>query len=105
MSQNEELLAVDITTFRNVTRDITFDVYLKLSDENVAHVFSKATGLDYRRLAQYMQKGVKHLFIRKTDEDLYKAFIGRPAHAIFDDPATSQEKKIATLLNMTEQNM
>jgi putative nucleotidyltransferase with HDIG domain len=99
------LLPVDISTFRNVTRDINFDVFLRLSDENIAHVFSRTTGLDYKRLAQYMQKGVKELYIRKEDEEAYKAFISRPAFVIFEDPTTAPEKKIATLLNMTEQNM
>jgi len=96
---------VDITTFRNATRDISFDVYLKLSDENFAHVFSRTTGLDYKRLAQYIQKGVTELFIRPEDEPLYKKFVTRTAESIFNDPETSHEKKIATLLNMTEQNM
>ncbi len=99
------LVPVEIETFRSATRDISFDVYLKLSEDNVAHVFSKTTGLDYKRLANYIQKGVKHLWIKGTDKDAYDTFIARPAHAIFADPETSQEKRIATLLNMTEQNM
>jgi HD-GYP domain-containing protein (c-di-GMP phosphodiesterase class II) len=92
-------------TFRNATRDITFDVYLKLSDESYAHIFSKTTGLDYKRLAQYILKGIKELHIRVEDGVLYKEFIARTADAIFNDPETAQDRKIATLLNMTEQNM
>jgi putative nucleotidyltransferase with HDIG domain len=105
MAVLEDLIAVDISTFRNVTRDINFDVYLKLGEDNVAHVFSKTTGLDYKRLAQYMQKGVRELHIRRSEHDLYKAFVAKPAHLVFQDATTPQEKKIATLLNMTEQNM
>ena len=101
----EKLIPVDIRSFRSATRDINFDVYLKLSDENVAHVFSRTTGLDYKRLAQYIHKGVKQLYIRAEDETDYKAFIARTADSIFNSPETSTEKKIATLLNMTEQNM
>ena len=98
-------IGVDITSFRNATRDISFDVYLKLSEQNMAHVFSRATGLDYRRLAQYIQKGVKQLFIRSDDHEAYKTFVSRTADLIFNDPGTSQERKVAALLNMTEQNM
>ncbi len=105
MSSLNNFLQVDIASFRNVTRDISFDVYPRLSDENIAHVFSKTTGLDYKRLAQYMQKGVQHLYIRKEDKAAYDAFVSRTAQKIFEDPATPQEKKIAVLLNMTEQNM
>lgn len=99
------LIGVDIQSFRNATRDISFDVYLRLSEDNYAHVFSRSTGLDYKRLAQYIQKGVQHLHIRSEDQEAYHAFIARPAHAIFTDPGTPTEKKIAMLLNMTEQNM
>jgi putative nucleotidyltransferase with HDIG domain len=100
-----QLITVNIESFRNSTRDINFDVYLKLSDDNVVHVFSRSTGLDYKRLAQYMQKGVAHLHIHPEDKEAYEAFVARPALVIFNDPKTTQEKKIATLLNMTEQNM
>lgn len=102
---SEELIPVDILTFRTATRDIDFDVFIKLSNQNVAHIFSKSTGLDYKRLAQYIQKGVKELFIHKSDLEAYQKFISRPAQSIFSDPETPPEKKIATLLNMTEQNM
>jgi putative nucleotidyltransferase with HDIG domain len=104
-SQAGSLVAVDIQSFRSATRDINFDVYLKLSEDNHAHVFSRSTGLDYKRLAQYIYKGVQQLYIKHEDLEAYSAFIARPAHMIFSDPATTQEKKIATLLNMTEQNM
>ena len=99
------LTPVDIMSFRNTTRDINFDVYIKLSDENVAHVFSKSTGLDYKRLAQYIQKGVKELYVHPDDFAAYQAYVSRPADSIFKDPQASMEKKIAALLNMTEQNM
>ncbi|MEK6580317.1 MAG: HD domain-containing phosphohydrolase [Bdellovibrionota bacterium] len=96
---------VDIRSFRNVTRDISFDVYLKISDDNFAHVFSKTTGLDYKRLAQYIQKGVTQLYVKKEDQTVYKTFIQKPASVVFNDPGTPVEKRIAVLLNMTEQNM
>jgi putative nucleotidyltransferase with HDIG domain len=99
------MIGVDIHTFRSSTRDINFDVFLKLSDENYAHVFSRTTGLDYKRLAQYIQKGVQQLYVKPEDEAEYRAFAARPAEAIFNDPSTPSDKKIATLLNMTEQNM
>jgi putative nucleotidyltransferase with HDIG domain len=102
---SDSFKAVDIQTFRNTTRDINFDVYLKISDDNMAHVFSRTTGLDYKRLAQYIHKGVKELYIRNEDAKAYEEFVARTADSIFNDPNTSQEKKIATLLNMTEQNM
>lgn len=98
-------MAIDIQKLRHATRDISFDVYLKIADDNFAHVFSRTTGLDYKRLAQYLLKGVNELYIRSEDEAAYKAFIAKPAASIFADPNAPVEKKIASLLNMTEQNM
>ena len=101
----QNLVPVDIHTFRTATRNIDFDVFLKLSEDNVVHVFSRTTGLDYKRLAQYIQKGVRTLFIHPGDQEAFQAFIARPAAEVFSDPSTPPEKKIAILLNMTEQNM
>ncbi|MBI3544869.1 MAG: hypothetical protein HY075_16475, partial [Deltaproteobacteria bacterium] len=56
---------VDIRAFRSASKDITFDVFLKLSEDNFAHVFSKSSGVDYRRLAKYIHKGVTHLYLRQ----------------------------------------
>ncbi len=101
----KEYKPVPISSFRNVTRDISFDLFLRIHDDNYAHVFSRTTGLDYKRLANYMQKGVTELFIKEEDREAYETFVAKTADSIFSDPSTSQEKKIATLLNMTEQNM
>ena len=101
----EELMSVDIMKFRHSIRDINFDVFLKLADNNFARIFSGTTGLDYKRLESYIEKGVTSLFVLKKDSDLYNAFISVTAEQIFLNPSTSPEKKIATLLNMTEQNI
>ena len=103
--ENEQYVPVDILPFREATRDIFFDVYLKLGEGNYAHVFSKNTGLDYKRLASYIQKGVTTLYVKEEDLIKYQEFISRKAENVFNDPSASKEQKIASLLNMTEQNM
>jgi putative nucleotidyltransferase with HDIG domain len=52
-----------------------------------------------------MLRGVRELYIHPDDQAAYRAFVARPAQQIFSDPGTPQEKKLATLLNMTEQNI
>src|SRR4051812_40087236 len=102
---SKELVSIDIMSLRKVTRDITFDLYIKLSEENVTCVFSRTTGLDYKRLAQYIQKGVKELYIHTADQPAFDSFIKLTAENVLNDPSLSHEKRISTLLNMTEQNM
>lgn len=101
----ERYIEIEIGSLRNAIKDIQFDIFLKLSENNIIHVFSRATGLDYQRLAQYIQKGVTHLHIRAEDEKVFKSYLAKSPLNIIEDPNTPREKKIAALLNMTEQNM
>jgi putative nucleotidyltransferase with HDIG domain len=96
---------VDIKVFRTSSKDITFDVFLKLADDNYAHIFAKSSGVDYKRLAQYIQKGVQQLFIRSEDEPAYREYIQRSPESVFRDPSVADSKKVAVLLNMAEQNI
>ncbi len=96
---------MDIHQFRSMTRDISFDVFLKLSEGNFVHVFSRSSGIDFQRLAGYLQKGVRELYVRQEQWSEYLAAAERSAQAVFGDPGVSKERKIAVLLEMTEQNM
>ena len=103
--EDANFLPVDIHDFRKATRDIGFDLYLKVSEDNYAHIFSRSTGIDYKRLAQYIEKGVEKLYVRKEDEALYRAFVSTTPESLLKDPGVPEGKKVATLVNMTEQNM
>ncbi|MEO5970558.1 MAG: hypothetical protein ABIQ95_11575, partial [Bdellovibrionia bacterium] len=110
MSDNESisslnLIPFDIANLRGVTRDLTFNIYLKLSETNNPCIFTTTMGLDYKRLAHYAQKGVKELYIRAEDLGAYRQFISKTADSIFNDPNVATEKKIAALINITEQNI
>ena len=59
----DNFIPIEIARLRNTMREINFDLYLKISEDNFAHVFSKNSGIDYRRLAQYISKGVIHLYL------------------------------------------
>lgn len=99
------MVSIPIDIFRHAGRDIPFDIYLKVSEENWVHVFSKTSGLDYRRLAQYIKKGVTEFFIRAEDQSAFEQFLARRPEVVFVDPQVPKEKKIALLLNLTEQSV
>src|SRR5581483_672785 len=96
---------VKIKKFRSTSKDINFDVFLKLSEDNYAHVFSKSSGIDYKRLAQYIHKGTTYLFVRQEDEEAYREYLQRSPEMMFLDPKVADSKKISLLLNMAEQNI
>ena len=101
----QNLFSVDIFKFRTALRDITFDLFLKVSENHFAHVFSKTTGLDYHRLEKYIDRGVRELFVQESDRAGYEAFISVTPESVFNDTNVSHEKRVAALLNMTEQNL
>jgi len=101
----ERFIAVEIQKFRGTMRDLTFDVFLKVSGDHYAHVFSRSTGVDYQRLEKYIFRGVKELYIRENDYEIYKNYSKVTAATVFTDPALTQEKRVSALLNMTEQNL
>ncbi|HRK01459.1 MAG TPA: HD domain-containing phosphohydrolase, partial [Oligoflexia bacterium] len=96
---------VDIKMFRNSAKDITFDVYLKLAEDNYAHVFSRSSGVDYKRLAQYISKGITHLFVREEDDLLFREYMKKSPDKMLFDPEVPDAKKVSLLLNMAEQNL
>ena len=102
---NPDYISVDLEAFRNAGKDIGFDVYLMLNEGNFAHVFSKATGVDFHRLNHYQDKGIRHLYILRTDEQAFKDFVkGRPESVLSDD-SVPDAKKAAALLSLAEQSL
>lgn len=97
------LVAIGIATLRGAARDLTFDVFMKVSSDNFVHIFSRATGLDYQRLAQYESRGVIALYIRKVDYEIYRAHVARSAEQLLSDLNIPDERRIALVINMTEQ--
>jgi putative nucleotidyltransferase with HDIG domain len=102
---NQNYIAVDLADFRNAEKSIGFDVFLKIGENNYAHVFSKQTGIDFQRLNAYQEKGVKHLFIKDTDQKLFDDFkAAKPENLLLSDDVP-ETKKAAVLLNMAEQHL
>lgn len=91
--------------FRTADRNITFDLYLKLSDTNYAHIFSKSTGVDLQRLNHYRDKGVQFLYVKNEDREAFEAFIQMRPEAVISDPGASQTRKAAALLDLAERNL
>ena len=103
LSDASDYVAADITLFRPTGKTVKFDLFLKLSERSYAHVFSRATGIDFSRIAQYRAKGVKYLYVAKKDEKLYQAFFQSRPESVLSDPKASQSKKAAALLTLGEE--
>lgn len=71
----------------------------------MTRVFSKDTGLDFERLAQYITKGVKEVFVLKKGIAAFSKCIKISPEQVISDESTSDQEKVAALLDMAEQNM
>ena len=101
---SSKYIPVEIQRFRNASKEIRFDVFLRVADGNFAHVFSKATGLDYKRLADYIQKGLKELYVSEEDRPLLEEYLKQnDAETFLSDPSITNERKVAAVANLTEQ--
>jgi putative nucleotidyltransferase with HDIG domain len=97
-------LCVSIEDLGRLTRDLPVDLFLKLSESNYCHVFSRESGLDYSRLASYRRRGVTHLHARKEDRVLLETHLhARRFEVVLADPALRPEQKAAVVLNWTDQ--
>lgn len=100
-----DLQQVTVESFWNVPKDLTFDVFALISEGHFVHVFSKATGMDYKRLAQYRVNGAQHLYVRKEDFEKWKSFVSKPIGTLIDEKGVSIDRKVALVLNLTEQHL
>lgn len=100
-----QYISVDIKKFRSSLKDLPFDVYIKLSENHYSHLFSKTSGLDFRRLEKYISRGVNELFIKKSDQPNLQKYLENSIHLFSNLENLNLEKKVTLLLTKTEQNL
>src|SRR5689334_9908581 len=101
----EDLQPVSLESFWNLPKELTFDVFAQISEGHFVHVFSKSTGLDYKRLAQYRVNGAKHLYVRKDDFAKWENYTAHPISQLIEEKGLPIDRKVALILNLTEQHL
>lgn len=96
---------VDIRFLRSARRNLCCDVFVRLGGDKMTRVFSRETGLDFERLAQYIAKGVREVFVDKKDIEAFSKYIKVSPEQVISNEQTTNEEKVAALLDMAEQNM
>jgi len=76
---------------------IDFDVYIKLSENNIIKIANKNQELPKQQLSQYKLKGLKYLYILKEDFNKLVEFNLSLAKLIKNRTDVSQEKKMSFL--------
>ncbi len=97
--------AIPASKLANGIREIRFDVFLRIGADHYAPVFSRATGIDYKRLAQYRARGVRELYLRAQDRQAWDEFSRMEPEAFLGDPAVPPEQKVALLKNLGDASL
>jgi HD-GYP domain-containing protein (c-di-GMP phosphodiesterase class II) len=104
-TEHPDWVRVDLSVFRDRTREIAFDLFLRVGSGNYVPVFSKTTGIDYKRLVSYRLKGVECLYVARAEESALAAYLSSDLANTIADPLQPQAKRVAALLARTEQCM
>lgn len=71
MSVAHEYTQIYIDNFLSMTGELPFSVYIKISEDKFTQIFKKGDLVDPERFKKYAQKGVKELYIHKTERREY----------------------------------
>jgi putative nucleotidyltransferase with HDIG domain len=97
--------SIDIKILSTAGRALCCDVFIKISDTKMTRVFSVETGLDFLRLKQYVDKGVKEVFVRKEDLTSFTAYLKHSPEQVFQNADASKEEKVNALLDLADQTV
>ena len=70
-SNSVDFSEISISNLLNMKGELPFGVYIRLSDNKFTLLFKKGDTVDQERFSQYSQKGVKELFIHKSERREY----------------------------------
>lgn len=103
-----EYFALHMDKLKKCNPEIPFNLYIRLGDVDslkeearYAQIFSKTTGIDYSRLAHYIHKGVKELYVRSEDKDLALQFFSQTRSSFMENESVETQMKY--LLHSTDQ--
>jgi HD-GYP domain-containing protein (c-di-GMP phosphodiesterase class II) len=71
LSVAHEYTQIYIDNFLSMTGELPFSVYIKISEDKFTQIFKKGDLVDPERFKKYAQKGVKELYIHKTERREY----------------------------------
>ena len=98
-------VAIDIKNLSTAGRNLSCDVFIKISDTKMTRVFSVETGLDFLRLKQYIEKGVKEIFVRMDDYHAFTHYLHNPPDHVFHSESASKDERVNALLDLADQTV
>ena len=105
MSVTKEYSQISIDNFLSMTGELPFGVYVKISDDKFTLIFKKGDVIDSERFSKYAQKGVKELYIHKTERREYITATEVLMNRIQANPTLPIAEAHKVIEELTEQTM
>ena len=113
---NSDLIGKEITaddsTFLSIRADnflsgskSFFDIYVRLSQNHYVKILQAGEDFSPQRIAQYLNKGVTHFFLRKEAQERYLGYCDQITAAIIKNDKISAEVKVSQTLNHGQETM
>lgn len=102
---NDAYCEISIENFFNMKGEMPFDVFVKITDVKYTRIFKKGDVIDRARFEIYSNKGVKELYIHRSDRKEYIAATERLVQKILaqSDITTNEAKRAVE--ELTEQTL
>lgn len=103
--EESPFVPIEIQRLTSASRTLSCDIFIKISESKMTRIFSVETGLDFIRLRQYIEKGVKEVFVRREDQQKFNDYLQISPDTIFNSEVATKEAKVAALLDLADQSV
>lgn len=100
-----EYCEISIENFFNMKGEMPFDVYIRLGENKYTKVFKRGDLIDRKRFEIYSDKGVKQLYIHKSDRREYIAATERLVQRILKQQDVSTIEARRAIEELSEQTL
>lgn len=101
---NKDFSEISIENFFNMKGELPFDVYIRITDR-FTKVFKKGDTIDRTRFEGYSEKGVKELYIHKSDRRNYIAATELLVKRILQEKNFDQKEANRAIEELSEQTL
>ncbi|MCB0394808.1 MAG: HD domain-containing protein [Bdellovibrionales bacterium] len=96
---------INIENFFNMSGELPFNVFVRLGEGKFTKIFKKGDKVDRERFISYQEKGVKELFIHKTERREYIGATERLLRKLASQDNISPEEARQAVEELTEQTI
>lgn len=93
---DSKFVSVPVNLFKEGYKEIPFDIYQWISDQNYVVIFSKDQGINFKDLINFINNGLRFVYILESDKPLLEKYLNDvPFNILSRNDASFEDKKRA----------